>query len=272
MPESETTNVPSPPVSMLWESVDPAQALRQRFGFESPVAASDWLSGVLDRHWGLALGSCERLVLSSANALAWITVGERRMLAKWSMSTESFPRLAAVARLTGWLDERGVPVSAPQPAKDGRLQLELDGFSLALQHLVPGELLDIADAAQVQAAGEMLARLHTELAAYPDTIPGAPPQPGTQLVGNDFRSANILWADGRISAVLDLEEARYARRVDDLARAAVLLGTRYHHWTPTPPAVREAFVAAYQAPHPLTAGELDEVYGIIGDHVAAWSP
>jgi homoserine kinase type II len=263
----------APSLSMLWESADPAEALAQRFRFESPTAVVGWLSGVLAQHWDLALSSCERLVISSGNIMAWITVGERRMIAKWSMHTPVFARLAAIARLTHWLDRRGVPVSAPQPARDGRLQLELDGFSLALQNVVPGELLDVADDAQVQAAGEMLATLHTELAAYPDVIPTEESlRSGTQLVGNDFRSANILWAGGRISAVLDLEEARYERRVDDLAKAAVLLGTRYHDWVPTPPDARDAFVAAYQAAHPLTAEELDEVQVVIAKQIAGWPP
>ncbi|MFC8798965.1 phosphotransferase enzyme family protein [Promicromonospora sp. NPDC057138] len=265
---------PSPPsLSMLWEAVDPAKALARRFRFESPTAAVDWLSDVLAEYWGLALSSCERLVISSGNIMAWIIVGERRMIAKWSAHTPAFTRLAAIARLTCWLDERGVPVSAPQPARDGRLQLELDGFSLALQNVVPGDLLDVADAAQVRAAGEMLSTLHAELAAYPDVVPTRKPRrSGTQLVGNDFRSANILWVGGRISAVLDLEEARYARRVDDLGKAAVLLGTRYHNWAPTPPNARDAFVAAYQAVHPLTAEELDEVQVVIAKHLAGWPP
>jgi len=269
---SESFAPSAPSLSMLWEPTDPVEALAQRFNFESPTAVVGWLSEVLAQHWDLALSSCERLVISSGNIMAWIIVDERRMIAKWSMHTPVFTRLAAIARLTRWLEQRGVPVSAPQPARDGRLQLELDGFSLALQNVVPGELLDIADAAQVQAAGEMLAILHTELAAYPDVVPtDEAHRSGTQLVSDDFRSANILWADGRISAVLDLEEVRYARRVDDLAKAAVLLGTRYHDWAPTPPDARDAFVAAYQAAHPLPAEELDELQGVIAKHIAAWS-
>jgi homoserine kinase type II len=269
MAESLAPSAPS--LSMLWESTDPVEALARRFRFESPTAVTGWLSEVLAQHWGLALSSCERLVISSGNIMAWITVGERPMIAKWSMYAPFFTRLAAIARLTRWLDERGVPVSAPQPARDGRLQLELDGFSLGLQHVVPGDLLDVADAAQVQVAGEMLATLHIELAAYPDVVPTSePPRSGTQLVGNDFRSANILWASGRISAVLDLEEVRYERRVDDLAKAAAFLGTRYHDWAPTPPDARDAFVAAYQAAHPLPPEELEEVQAIIAEHIASW--
>ncbi len=268
---TETSETSAPELTMLWESVDPAEALAQRFRFDSPAAVVDWVGGVLDRHWGLRLSSCERLVISSANLMAWITVGERRMIAKWCASPPLFPRLAAIADLTSWLDQRGVPVSAPRPASDGRLQLELDGFSLALQNVMPGELLDITDPAQLAAAGEMLATLQKALAAYPRTLATTePPREGTQLVGNDFREANILWADGRITAVLDLEEAQYKRRVEDLAQATVLLGTRYHNWKPTAPDLREAFVAAYQAAHPLPAEELDELPALIDKVLAGF--
>ncbi len=246
---------------MLWESTDPGAALSERFGFASTADAIEWLTGVLAEHWGLRLEGCERLVISDANCLAWITADGHRMIAKWSMRPSVFARLAAIAGLTVWLGERGIPVSVPRAARDGRVQVEVDGVSLGLQRVVDGELLDIADPAQVAAAGEMLARMHAEMAGYPGIIPtDEPPGPGTQLVGNDFRAANILWADGRIAAVLDLEEATYRRRVDDLAQAAVLLGTRYHDWRPTSAEVRGAFLAAYASVLPLgedEAGALD---------------
>ncbi|GAA3519239.1 phosphotransferase [Nocardioides daeguensis] len=73
-----------------------------------------------------------------------------------------------MARLTPWLDDRGLPVSAPVPATDGRLQVEVDGVSMGLQHEIRGELLDTADQRQVRAAGAVLAELHDALAAYPD--------------------------------------------------------------------------------------------------------
>lgn len=249
-------------ISMLWESADPDTALTERFGFASAAEATDWLTGVLAEHWGLKVAGCERLVISDSNCLAWISVDGCRMIAKWSMRPQLFARLAAIARLTVWLGERGIPVSMPQAARDGRVQVEVDGFSLGLQRVVDGELLDITDPVQVRAAGEMLARMHAAMADYSEWIPtDEPSAPDAQLVGNDFRSANILWAQGRIAAVLDLEETRYRRRVDDLAQAAVLLGTRYHDWRPTPADVRGAFVAAYESVRPLAeddAGALEE--------------
>jgi len=247
---------------MLWESADPGVSLTERFRFASAAEATDWLAGVLAEHWGLKVAACERLVISDANCLAWIVVDGCRMIAKWSMRPRGFARLAAIARLTVWLGERGIPVSVPQAARDGRRQVEVDGFSLGLQRVVDGELLDITDPVQIRAAGEMLARMHAAMAEYPEPIPtDEPPAPGAQLVGNDFRSANVIWSSGKIAAVLDLEETTYRRRVDDLAQAAVLLGTRYHHWRPTPADVRGAFVAAYESVLPLAkddAGALQE--------------
>lgn len=249
-------------ISMLWEPADPGSALTERFGFASTAEATDWLTGVLAAHWELKMAACERLVISDSNCLAWIVVDGCRMIAKWSMRPRVFARLAAIARLTVWLGKRGIPVSMPQAARDGRVQVEVDGFSLGLQWEIDGELLDITDPLQVAAAGEVLARMHAAMAEYPERIPtDEPPASGAQLVGNDFRSANILWARGRIAAVLDLEETRYRRRVDDLAQAAVLLGTRYHDWRPTPADVRGAFVAAYESVLPLgkdDAGALGE--------------
>jgi homoserine kinase type II len=260
----------STPISMLWEPTDATAALTERFGFAATADAIDWLRDVLAKHWGLEIEACERLVISAGNCLAWIIVGGRRMLAKWSMQVQLFERLTAIAGLTVWLGERGIPVSAPRPARDGRIQLEVDGFSLGLQYVVEGDLLDVADPVQVRAAGEMLARMHAAMADYPDPIPTEKqPAPGTQLVGNDFRSANILWAGGRIAAVLDLEEATYRRRVDDLAQAAVLLGTRYHRWRPTPADVRAAFVAAYVAVLPLAVNEAGALDDIVETHVAS---
>lgn len=76
-----------------------------------------------------------------------------------------------------------------------------------------------------------------------------------QPVHHDFRAANLIWDGEQIAAVLDFEELRSGYRVEDLAWAAVHLGTLYHNWGPVPPAVHELFLAAYRAEMPLTAQE-----------------
>ena len=51
----------------------------------------------------------------------------------------------------------------------------------------------------------------------------------------------------------------YRTRVADLAKATVLLGTRYRNWRPTSQLVRSAFVAAYCDRSPLTSAEQTEL-------------
>ena len=80
-------------------------------------------------------------MISERNAIAWISTGAERLIAKWSVASERFPRLEHVARITHWLDAQGLPVSAPLQTTDGRLQVEVDGVLLSLQHAIAGDLL-----------------------------------------------------------------------------------------------------------------------------------
>jgi homoserine kinase type II len=307
---------------MLWEAEDPDQTLGWRFRFSDGPAAGRWVADTLDRHWGVRIDSCERIVMSSGNALAWVGTPSGRLLAKWSVLPERFPRLAATARLTGWLHDRGLPVSAPVPARDGRLQVEVDGVSIGVQRKIAGHLLDTADPGQVRAAGAALARLQDALAAYPDAdqipaptgwsepltvritgwldsraghlpvaardtlrglVAGAPSDRlPRQLVHFDFRSANILCDRGAITAIIDFEEVRHEYRLVELARATVLLGTRYHNWGPVPAEVQAQFLTGYESERPLPpaeAGWLDiarlwQALAMIppGDDPTGWGP
>ena len=290
------TDTHAPTLEMLWEADDPGVALVERFGFRDGAAAGRWVVTTLDEHWSVRVGSCDRIVLSDHNALAWVDTPSGRMLAKWSVAPRRFPRLAALARLTGWLDGKGLPVSAPVAAADGGLQVEVDGASLSLQREVVGDLLDTTDADQVRAAGAVLARLHHALAVYPDTgripdlvdpstplatqvtgwldscpehlpatarealsrlVADAPRDPlPTQLVHGDFRSGNVLCAGSDIAAVIDFEEARLDPRVVELARSAVMLGTRFRDWGPVSAEVRAGFLNGYQSERQLTPAEV----------------
>lgn len=245
----------APQLSMLWESADPEEALSQRFGFADAVSAAGWIGDTLWDTWAITVDGCDRLVISSGNLMAWITAGDRRLIAKWSVVSKLFQRLADTTALTMWLHHRGIPVAAPVPARDGRLRVELDNVSLGVSPVIDGTLLDAGDPAQAAEAGRMLATLHDAMAAYPRHIGGGPSARHHQLVHNDFRSANLLHDGTGITAVLDFEEATYRSRVADLAQATVLLGTRYHNWGPTSRSVREAFVGAYCDQAPLTNAE-----------------
>jgi homoserine kinase type II len=290
------TDTHAPKLEMLWEADDPGVALVERFGFRDGAAAGRWVVTTLDEHWSVRVGSCDRIVMSDHNALAWVDTPSGRMLAKWSIAPRRFPRLAALARLTGWLDGKGLPVSAPVAAAEGGLQVEVDGVSLCLQREVVGDLLDTTDADQVRAAGAVLARLHDALAVYPDigripdlVDPSTPlatqltgwldscPQyltatarealswlvadaPGdplpTQLVHGDFRAANVLCARSDVAAVIDFEEARLDHRVVELARSAVMLGTRFRDWGPVSAEVRAGFLDGYQSESQLNSAEV----------------
>ncbi|ROS74491.1 homoserine kinase type II [Cellulomonas sp. PhB143] len=284
-----------PVIEMLWETVDPAEALRARFGFRDAASAGRWVATTLLAHWGLAIDRCERIVISDRNALAWVVTPSGRLLAKWSVASSRFAHLSRVARLTAWLDSESLPVSAPLPALDGRHQVELDNVSMSLQRVVDGDLLDVDDAVQVRAAGATLAELHRALAAYPAAdelvrsaerpeplparitgwlgaapahvpaagrrmmrrlVAAAPPGlPPVQLVHGDFRSSNVLAAGPAIVAVIDFEEVRLDWCIDELARSAVMLGTRFRHWGPVPAEVHAAFFSGYQSVRRLTPVE-----------------
>lgn len=284
-----------PAVEMLWEAHDPHRALDARFGLRDAASAGRWVAAALDGYWGVRVRSCERIVISDHNALAWVGTPAGRLLAKWSVVPERFPRLAETARLTHWLAARGLPVSAPLPASDGRLQVEFGGVSMGLQREIAGELLDTADPDQVRAAGAVLARLQDALAEYPDadriaalagpSVPLAAQVTGwldadpehvpaaardalrglvadaprdrlpTQLVHRDFRAANILCAGAEVAAVIDFEEAGIEHRVVELARSAVLLGTRFRNWGPVSAGVRADFLAGYRSVRRLTPVE-----------------
>lgn len=262
---------------MLWESVNPHERLAERFGFPEAASATEWVVDALQRQWQIDVTRCDRLVISAWNVMAWVTAGERHLIAKWSCSPKRFTRLEHAARVARWLEAQGVPVAAPMPATDGRLLVEFDNAGngrlrsrlplpgrrslLGVFPVLEGDLLDVDEPAQVDAAGRMLAIVHEHLASYPERVGRRRPRAQQQLVHNDFRSANILHDGTRITAVLDLEEITYATRVADIAKSAVLLGTRYRDWGPTSKDIRTTYVAGYndQARDPLSRSEKQEL-------------
>lgn len=284
-----------PMLEMLWEAHDPHGVLEERFGFTDAVSADRWVAATVREHWGMRIESCERIVMSGHNALASITTPSGRLLAKWSVAPARFPHLSQIAQLTHWLGGNGLLVSAPVLSSDGRPQVEVNEISMSLQRVIRGDLLDVENAEQVQAAGAMLARLHDALAAYPNGDQIAPsdgqPEPlaarvtkwldsagehvpeaaratlrrlvadapadqlPTQLVHGDFRSSNILCTGLKIAAVIDFEEARIDHCIDELARSAVMLGTRFRDWGPVSAEVRAIFLSGYQSVRRLTPVE-----------------
>lgn len=259
-----------PTVEMLWETHDPQDILEERFGFGDGLLAARWVAATVQDHWDIRIRSCERIVISDRNALAWVTTPSGDLLLKWSVAPARFVRLSQIAQLTHWLGGHGLPVSVPMPSTDGRLQVEIQGVSMCLQRVVHGDLLDIDEREHVRASGAILARLHHALADYPgtDRIVSADdgprpladritrwlgsageqvPEAGrnamrrlvadapadllpTQLVHGDFRSSNFLCTGAEIAAVIDFEEVRLDHCINELARSAVMLGTRFRDW------------------------------------------
>lgn len=131
-----------PLLEMLWEATGPLHALNGRFGLSDAGSARRWVVAMLHDHWGVRIETCQRIVMSDHNALAWVSAPNGRLVAKWSVVPDRFPRLSALARLTQWLDGQGLPVSPPVPALDGRPQVEVDGVSMCLQREIEGDLLD----------------------------------------------------------------------------------------------------------------------------------
>lgn len=226
---------------MLWESADPAEELPRRFGFDDAAAAVGWLSELLRERWAVRLRGCARIMLSDRNALALLETDAGPMVAKWSAASAHFPRLGALAEVTSRLGRQALPVAAPVPTRDGQVQVQIDSASIALQPRIDGTHLDVGDAEQVRAAGQVLARLHRALAEsapadlpelsapislsaqlrswlasgprhVPADVVGAlgavvaasPIEPDTpiQLVHGDFRAANVLCRGSEVVAAM----------------------------------------------------------------------
>lgn len=143
-------------LSMLWESVEPKAALRERFGFDGFGAVTDWVSMVLDETWGITVVGCSRMVISDHNAIVWVESNQGDLVVKWSRARELFASLDASTRLLRTLAGRGIPVASPIATVDGLDRVTPEGPSGALSVTVlpelTGDWLDVDDHAAVQSA------------------------------------------------------------------------------------------------------------------------
>ncbi|WP_235170484.1 phosphotransferase enzyme family protein [Rhodococcus erythropolis] len=298
-------------LSMLWESVEPEAALKQRFGFDSFRAATHWVSAVLEQTWGLTALEFSRMAISDQNAIVWVASDRGGLVVKWSRATDRFPKLEASTRLLSALAAQGAPVPSPITSLNGLdretllvretlLDREtLEGPSCAVSFTVlpelAGDWLDVQDHAAVRSAGACLAEIHRTLGAthvdgsvFSSRSTGLKEHIGgwlenfdrgfapeatrrlvdllarasdlddqTQLVHNDFRAANILTRNSRITGVLDFDDVVIDHRVSDLAKACVYLGTLFTDWRPTPLAVRQSLRAGYESVRPLSRSETE---------------
>ncbi len=285
--------VPAP--EMLWETSDADTELPRRFGLDSADAAVRWTADLLADDFDLRLRTVDRIVISAQNLMVWVTAdGDRRLMIKICRLAVAHDWLAARAAMVSWLADRGQPVARPIESRTGDHQLLRSGLTVGAQPVLAGDLLDGADHDQVRSAGHTLAALHTDLAEWPDVArlahAGAVQQGGRgvlwalpegrlealprrqqdrwrqriaelpelterQPTHTDFRGANLLCRDGRVSGVIDFEEARLDRAVADVAHAVCLLGTWYHGWQPISAEAQQVLINSYAELRPLTDTE-----------------
>lgn len=157
---------------MLWESVNPDEALRRRFGFAGFAEAVDWISTSLADRWAVTVRSCRRVVISDHNAIAWVESDRGALVIKWSHALSHFDGLAASTQLLRRLGERGLPVAVPIATAVGQDRVVLDGpagpLSVAVLPELDGDWLDVGDPTAVRAAGACLAAVHLTLRDYTD--------------------------------------------------------------------------------------------------------
>ncbi|TDO34330.1 Ser/Thr protein kinase RdoA (MazF antagonist) [Kribbella sp. VKM Ac-2527] len=198
---------------MLWESTDPQDALRDRFGLYGFDEAVLWLTKVLAEVWGVDVESCERILISGHNAIAWIRSDRGAFVAKWSRAEGQFVRFAAAADLINALHQRGVPVAPPLESVDGRyreiVSSDSSRLSMTVQQAVDGQPLDTGNETTVRAAGASFAELHAALALHPDH----------RLIGSEPNSPADLRQ--RIEQWLAEDDSRIAPAASDRLREQI---------------------------------------------------
>lgn len=175
---------------MLWESVDPADALSERFGFDDLSAAQDWAADALRSVWGITARECTRLVISDHNVIAWVETDHGALVMKWSRAQDRFQALETSTRLLQEVGAHGAPVAAPLAALDGRVRVVREGpggpLSAAVLPRLQGDWLDVDDLDAVHSAGAALAMVHQALAASQvqrDCSATAPPDLAARIGG-----------------------------------------------------------------------------------------
>jgi len=176
---------------MLWESVEPAAALRERFGFVSFDSVADWVSTMFGATWGIDVLGCPRMVISDKNVIVWVKSNQGDLVMKWSRARELFARLDASTRLLRRLAGQGLPVASPIATVDGLDRVILEGPSGALSVSVlpelAGDWLDVGDPAAVHSAGACLAEVHEALGASDeDVLPMTAPTQGLKERVDDW--------------------------------------------------------------------------------------
>jgi homoserine kinase type II len=160
---------------------------------------------------------------------------------------------ALLGRLHSQLDEPsvGLPSGEPGPSK-ARSASEADGQADRFEAIIAGR--PHTDAFDEQAA-ELLRSRRVLLDAHGDSRPSTTrPDVPTGWIHGDFHSTNLLWSDGRVSAVLDWDRLRVQPYGEEVVRAALLhFKADEGHLDLQRVA---AFIASYRSVVPISAAAL----------------
>lgn len=126
------------------------------------MISEDLLRTSLGEHWGLHHAQIEPHH-GGMNSGTWsVTADSRRWVAK-SVEPDTVFDYASGLAAAALLDRPDLPTGAPEPSRDGRLAVTVDGFKLALLAWVPGDGITTDGPAEQRIIGTTLARAHTAL-------------------------------------------------------------------------------------------------------------
>jgi homoserine kinase type II len=122
----------------------------------------DQVRVALTSRWGLASAEVEPHHGGMNSATWFVTLGTRRWVAK-SVAPHNGPAFAAGLAVAARLDASGIPSGRPEPALDGRIVVQIDGFPLALLDWVPGAPVAGDGPEDQDVIGATLGRVHSAL-------------------------------------------------------------------------------------------------------------
>jgi homoserine kinase type II len=261
-------------LSMLWESSDPRQALRERFGLDSFEDAASWLSKGLAEVWSLEVEACERILISDQNAIAWVSTDQGALVAKWSRAQERFDRFTAIADLLGALHKQGAPVAAPLSSVDGQYRVIVHSgtspLSMTVQPQVIGDLLDISDEPAVRQAGACLATLHNALAEHQDS----PLRGSGQAL--DLRERIETWLEHQDSEIAPAASARLRDQLVSLPPIDIEPQLIHNDYRASNILIADAEVLAVidfdEVAWDYCIRDLANSFALLGTHFTQWQP
>ena len=271
---------------------------------EVTLEDAEWMVGLA----GLSgVDSVERLAggWDNTNLRLELSDGTRLVLKLWQAQS-SIEDVESVIQRHIWIDEHEIPTTVPLMLETGARYAERDGVAWTLLPYFEAGHLG-SDAASLSSLGEIMARMHQapsadcfpsefrmgqelfermfalaeerndwspfpgmlrgESEALRESIPASLPQ---GILHGDLFPDNVLGSDGKVAAILDLEEAWIGPCAFDLVMAYVGFG-----WEDNEPVEErwQALLSGYQSVRSLTEDEwsaLPDLHRYATLSIAAW--